>query len=254
MSKHDSTCALIALSNSTGVHFPSLPLAEVGQVFGAWTVIGQSFFATADGSRREYAVCQCRCGKTSIHRLSLVVQGRTLSCGCVANEQARQREMTHGFRRHPLYAVLMSMIARCERPSAGRTYRDYGGRGISICPEWRNNKAAFITWALANGWEPGLQIDRINNDGNYEPSNCRFVTPSQNSNNRRPARKNYNAKGTILSIKDVAAIKELLRRGVKGRRLAEWFGVSESTISKIRVGKHWREIQATARGGTRRSD
>jgi hypothetical protein len=77
------------------------------------------------------------------------------------------------------------MIQRCENPRHVGWHR-YGGRGISICPEWRSSRKAFFDWALANGYQHGLQIDRINNDGNYEPANCRFVTRSVNSQNRSP--------------------------------------------------------------------
>ena len=71
---------------------------------------------------------------------------------------------------------------RCENPKREK-YKIYGGRGISVCEEWRN-PVAFMDWAYSNGYAPGLQLDRIDNDGNYCPENCRFVTPSQNSCNR----------------------------------------------------------------------
>jgi hypothetical protein len=76
------------------------------------------------------------------------------------------------------------MIYRCENPKE-KEYHNYGGRGISVCDEWRGNVEKFIEWALQNGYREGLQIDRMNNDGNYEPTNCRFVTPMQNCQNTR---------------------------------------------------------------------
>lgn len=89
---------------------------------------------------------------------------------------------------HPLTAVLRAMHHRCENPK-NEAYERYGGRGITVCEEWSmENAADFISWALANGWEKGLEIDRIDNNKGYSPDNCRFVTSSQNSRNRRSNR------------------------------------------------------------------
>ena len=75
------------------------------------------------------------------------------------------------------------MLHRCNDPKR-KKYKDYGGRGISVCPEW-NDPNVFIDWAEQNGYEPGLQLDRIDNNGNYSPDNCRWLTPKENSRNRR---------------------------------------------------------------------
>jgi hypothetical protein len=83
----------------------------------------------------------------------------------------------------PLHRVWNNMIVRCEWPRAKNWHR-YGGRGISVCSEWRNSAKAFIDWALAHGYQRGLQIDRIDNDGHYEPTNCRFVTNKENQRNK----------------------------------------------------------------------
>lgn len=85
---------------------------------------------------------------------------------------------------HPLYAVWSNLIQRCTNPKHPQ-YHNYGGRGIKVCDQWRD-ATEFLVWAGSAGWEPGLQIDRIDNDGDYEPGNCRFVTPSVNASNRRP--------------------------------------------------------------------
>lgn len=92
---------------------------------------------------------------------------------------------THGISTdHPdLYGVWCSMKSRCENPNRPK-YKDYGGRGIKVCEEW-HDVGVFAEWAFANGYKPGLQIDRENNNGDYCPSNCRFVTPKENSRNRR---------------------------------------------------------------------
>ena len=85
--------------------------------------------------------------------------------------------------RHTLYNMWYNIRARCYNPKKNQ-YKDYGGRGIKICKRWLD-RDTFIAWCLNNGWKPGLQLDRRNNDGNYTPSNCRFVTPKENSNNQR---------------------------------------------------------------------
>ena len=92
---------------------------------------------------------------------------------------------THGIcAEHPdLYGVWCSMKGRCENPNRQK-YKDYGGRGIKVCEEW-HDCGVFAEWAFANGYKQGLQIDRIDNNGDYRPENCRFVTPKQNSRNRR---------------------------------------------------------------------
>lgn len=92
---------------------------------------------------------------------------------------------THGLFRDNkgLFNVWQTMKARCENRNREK-YKDYGGRGIKVCDEW-HDPANFVRWALNNGYAQGLQLDRIDNDGNYCPENCRFVTPKENSRNRR---------------------------------------------------------------------
>jgi hypothetical protein len=90
----------------------------------------------------------------------------------------------HGYSAHLLYTVWGHMKQRCYNPN-NKHYKDYGGRGIRVCDEWKNSAKTFIDWCLENGWKPGLQIDRRDNDGNYCSENCHFVTPEENSLNQR---------------------------------------------------------------------
>jgi hypothetical protein len=99
----------------------------------------------------------------------------------------------HGYARagkhHPLFDIWCSIKGRCYN-SNDVAFKNYGGRGIRVCDEWRNSADQFIEWCLDNGWNKNLWIDRIDNNGNYEPRNCRFVTPKQSSHNQRLIRKN----------------------------------------------------------------
>lgn len=90
---------------------------------------------------------------------------------------------THGMRRHRLYNIFNGMVGRTERPSSHK-WKDYGGRGIKICPEWRQSFAAFAEWALSHGYSPDLTLDRIDGDKDYGPENCRWATPKQQTWNR----------------------------------------------------------------------
>ena len=147
-------------------------------------------------------LCRCDCGTEKVIISSHLKNGNTASCGCLQKEIASESQTTHGRSYHPLYFVLDAMKQRCYNKN-NKAYKNYGGRGITVCPEWRNEPEVFIDWAKANGYEIGLQIDRINNDGNYEPNNCRFVTRKENNNNRRD-NKGYFLLGVFYTISQLA--------------------------------------------------
>ena len=121
-------------------------------------------------------LCQCDCGKTSQSTTANLLNGKSMSCGCV-----RTKHMGKGTL---LYRTWASIKTRCTNPQTPCWHR-YGGRGISVCNEWMNDFAAFRTWAQASGYKPGLSIDRIDNDGNYCPENCQWLTVSENSKKAR---------------------------------------------------------------------
>lgn len=123
--------------------------------------------------------CRCDCGREVDVAAVNLRRGETKSCGCLKLDLLT----THGYTRHRLYRVWHDMRQRCENPNTPG-YHNYGGRGIAVCVEWYD-PAVFIRWALANNWTRGLQLNRIDNNGNYEPGNCNFVSRKENSCNRR---------------------------------------------------------------------
>lgn len=156
-----------------------------GQRFGMLTAVRYSH--SQDGS---FWICHCDCGRSSTVRANQLRYG-TRSCGCLSLAAARRNaEAGRERRRSPyphsraLKEVRRNMICRCHVRGT-RRWDCYGGRGIKVCAEWRADPRAFYRWATEAGYRPGLQIDRIDNDGDYGPRNCRWVTPLQQANNTR---------------------------------------------------------------------
>lgn len=171
------------------------PPPVVGEQFGRWTVVGASFMR---GSGHRMVRCRCECGTEQDVLVFALRKGTSRSCGCAKREQvaslaARTRwKDSHGYAaagRHPLYSLWLRINKRCHNPRA-HNYQWYGARGISVYEPWRNDAGAFIDWIERNlGPRPeGKSLDRIDNDGNYEPGNLRWATPSEQRRNSRRRR------------------------------------------------------------------
>ena len=150
-----------------------------GQVYGRLTVIRET---KQKKNNRYLWECVCECGNSILVRRDGLTSGGTKSCGCLNRERASEVHTIHGGTRNNrshLYRVWLSMRKRCSDMS----YKYYAGRGIEVCLAWKDFEV-FRDWALAHPtYEVGKQIDRIDNDCNYEPSNCRWATPKENARN-----------------------------------------------------------------------
>lgn len=194
-----------------------------GNRFGRLMVISQ----TTNIGKNSRWECQCDCGSIRLVLGKNLLNGKSTSCGCFTIERTRETHTTHGMSsnksKHPVYQSYLGIKKRCFVRS-DESFKDYGGRGITVCERWldANN---FIQDMLPS-WRPGLSIDRIDVNGNYEPGNCRWATPKQQARNTRTNR--------IISIGGVS------------KCISEWadfVGINHLAI-RSRLNRGWSEQES----------
>ena len=146
--------------------------------------LGMMFPNENSNKKTRFGIYKCGfCGTNFKAIISHIKSKNTKSCGCYKKRRNEESHKTHGLKYTRLYNIWGCMKKRTLNPK-NKQYNDYGGRGITICDEWKNDFMSFYNWAMENGYSDKLSIDRIDNDGNYEPSNCRWTIKTIQQRNR----------------------------------------------------------------------
>lgn len=187
------------------------------------------------GSGRKWE-CVCDCGNKLIVKESLIREGAVKSCGCLKKEYAEKGNVVHGYNKTRIQRIYNAMLRRCYSKKHIH-YKNYGGRGITICDEWlgENGLKNFGEWALKSGYNDNLSIDRIDNNGNYCPKNCKWATPLEQQNNTRYNRiLEYNGEKLTLSQ---AARKYNLDIHTLYNRIKKWKDIKKCIETPIEKSK-----------------
>lgn len=191
----------------------------IGEKFGRLTVLEDAPDKTyKNGGRDRIEKCQCDCGNIVYVKLGKLKSGHTKSCGCYHDECCKQRATKHGLKNTRLYRIWSNMKSRCNNPNTDFFYI-YGEKGIKVCSEW-NDFEKFYLWAVENGYNDNLTIDRIDNSKGYYPDNCRWATFVEQANNKTNNHiiEYNNKKYTMKEFSDefnilYGSIKSYLRKG-----------------------------------------
>ena len=200
---------------------------ETGNRFGRLVVL----YRVKNRRTSAYWQCQCDCGRNTETSGSHLRTGHSTSCGCIAFEKMKVATTTHGLTKMPIYKVWKEMRARCNRQSHAR-FNSYGGRGIVVCAKWNMSFEAFLK-DVGGDYKSNLQLDRINNNGNYEPGNTRWVDAKTNVRNSRTIK---------IDAQDAGAIKSMLVFGSTQSEIARDFGISKDIVSAIKRNRTWTDI------------
>lgn len=210
----------------------SRKLDMIGKRFGKLTVIEEY-----DRNKRGYYryLCKCDCGNEKIAIGSELQNGHIKSCGCYKKDSIINRCAKYTKEEKKLYGIWKGIRSRCNNKNS-KPYQYYGGRGITICDEW-NDYLIFYHWSMQNGYEKGKQLDRINNDGNYEPSNCRWVTPLENNHNRGNVN-HYTINGITHTLTEWCSIYKIKYNTVRARIIQKGWDIEKALTTPLLKGKN----------------
>lgn len=180
-------------------------------------------------SDHTYWICECDCGNIKSIQRNALISGKTISCGCYSKKiNSTLNGLSIKYKR--IYQIYSGMLARCFNPKC-ISYKYYGAKGRTVCNEWKNSFETFLNWSLNNGYADNLTIDRINNEGNYEPDNCRWVDMRTQQNNKSHGQGvvMITNNGETHHLAEWARIKNIPYQVVKDRRkLAKQRGITLS--------------------------
>lgn len=212
-----------------------------GEKFGRLFVVK---YDSTNAKGKALWECLCDCGNTKVVIGENLRAGFTTSCGCYKREVEVKASVTHGLshvdgKKSRLYSIWGDMKRRCNNIK-NKEYKNYGGRGITVCDEWEHDYLKFHEWAIANGYDGSLTLDRINVNGNYEPSNCKWSTWSQQGQNKRMSTKNTSGVSGVTFNKSRGIY--IVRIGVNGKRIfvGEYKSFEEAKDARIEAeNRYW---------------
>lgn len=174
---------------------------RIGEKYGYVTIIDVGY-RFQSGKKRGTVTFKCECGNVKTVLSHNVLNGRTKSCGCKESELKAKASTKHGLHNSRIYQIYYDMLDRCSNINNPRYHR-YGGRGITVCDEWQKDFMNFYKWAIENGYTDELTIERINNDGNYCPKNCKWATMDEQLKNRDLSATKKNGEKFKKAIKQI---------------------------------------------------
>ena len=212
-----------------------------GQKFSYLTVVKE---VGSNKNGRTIWLCRCDCGNYHETLGKYLLDGSTTSCGCRRAKilsDTTKRQTTHNKSNTRLYRIWAAMRKRCRNINDSE-YKNYGERGISICSEW-DNFTTFYEWAMANGYADNLTIDRINNDGNYEPNNCRWVSYKVQANNTR-ANHYITYNDETLTLQEWAEKVGISEKTLISRINRYHWSIEKALETPVRPIRKWKNISA----------
>lgn len=202
-----------------------------GKRFGRLTFTGLTYTKWQYNHLVRFVEAVCDCGVVGEYRFDHLRSGDTQSCGCYRKEATRKRSSTHHLSNHKLYDVWQKMILRCYDKN-DNAYHNYGGRGIEVWKDWREDFLSFYNWCVENGYKDGVSLDRVENDENYAPYNCRFATRAEQNRNTR-ANRYYTAFGETKCLWDWGKDErcKVTIWGLRTRMDRGWEGTFEEALT-----------------------